>query len=424
MCLTWGLSTSNTILYRKKYKLSWDELYDYFINKVTCHDINEESLESFFLLLIEFFKLRNVIKVKNDFKNIILQDFLFNECNQKYDLCIWNPPYIRTKKIEESYLKRLRKSYKTCKSWNIDIYYAFFEKAILVANRVVYITPNSLLLNNSAKETRNIIKTTGIEFLIDFKDYKVFEWIWAYCLIISLNSEKIDKKTILYSNSLDSEFIKTNINDIFITKKNNHNIEIYSGIATLADSLYSIKLLNGNYYTKNNIEIDKELIVPLYKLTKFNHNWYILFPYTNKKILDLEILSEKYTKTYNYLLSIKNVLNNRDKWKTEKYDSWYAYGRKQWFNNIKWEKVIIIPKMISNNNKPFEVELNSLYAWHKQFLFTSWYIISWYTDLEKLFILSDIFIDSCRKYWKAFPWKNFSYYSISKTILDTIFSNI
>ena len=350
--------------------------------------------------------------------------FILIDSNKKYNLCIGNPPYIRTKNIESDYLKKLRSEYVTCKSWNIDIYYAFFEKWMKIADTVMFITPNSYMNNMSSSKLSDLMQEKGVEYLLDFKSKKIFEWVWTYCAITKLcsNESNITK----YENDIHKWIEEIKTEDIFIKRVNNHNIKIYSWIATLADKLYTVYKRDGNFYTKyNNVKVDKDIVVPLLKLTKFDKNniEYIIYPYSDNDIIEESVLKDKYSNTYNYLLSVKDLLEKRDKGKTEKYDAWYAYWRKQWFNSLNEWTVMVIPKMISNNNKPFEIKLESVLDDYDNFLFTSGYIITWYTENDKNLIYSDHFLKECKKYGKSFPWKSFDYYSISKTILDTIFSN-
>lgn len=415
---------------KNKYSFNGEQLFSWFIAKVKAYDIEEQTVFELKEILSLYFKKEfNLILNNEDFPNIIVQDGLFNG-NNHFDLCIGNPPYIRTKNIEESYLKTLRQTYKSCEKGNIDIYYAFIEKYVKQCDRVCFITPNSFVSNVSGTKIKEIL-FPYLELFIDFKEKLIFKDARTYTCIFKTNKFKQNDE-LLYSNSLEEKVYPKNIIDVFKIKvKNDNNHEVLSGIATLCDSAYLVNKINGKYCANNNgvlYEIEEELIAPYLKLTKQQGNdiniGYMIFPYDrDNKIIKENEMEEKYPLAYTYLLSVKNEkLLKRDKGKISKYESWYAYGRKQGFYNIVDDKALIVPSMIGSNCQPKVIDIKELIKQYGRILFTSGYVIPLNVNNFGLcdFILSDAFQNHLLEHGKPWPGKSLPYYSLTAKQLKNI----
>jgi len=253
---------------------------------------------------------------------------------------------------------------------------------------------------------------------------KVFQWISTYTAVSFIDTYK-DNNKVLYANNFWVGYKELDMEELLQKKEHKLNIwkfNVYSWIATLADNLYKVKRdpLTWIFYSQNWMIIEKEIIVPLYKITKFTKD-YIILPYDNdNKIINEDILKNKFPNAYNYLLTIKNLLQQRDKWKTEKYDSWYAYWRRQWLANIQKHKVLFIPKMVSKTLKPKNIDLNIENEDFERFAFVSWYVISNLNEDVIDYFLSDEFIKKSEMIGKEFPGKTDNYYSLSKNNLNEI----
>jgi hypothetical protein len=126
-------------------------------------------------------------------------------------------------------------------------------------------------------------------------------------------------------------------------------------------------------------------------------------------------LKEKYPLAYNYLCLVKEKLLARDKGKTEKYDSWYAYGRKQGFHKINDVDVIIIPQMIGGKCLPHKINISKILNNFGKIVFTSGYIIPLNSQnkIAEAAILGKQFIEFAKQNGKTWPGKNESYYSLT-----------
>lgn len=411
-CVWHGVFIFSLLEYiQKKYNFTMSELYEYFISKVVCVDINESFISELKETLDSFFW------VKRAYDNIIVSDFLKTDL-WKFDICLWNPPYIRAKDLDPDYLSFLKNTYSTCSVWTVDIYYAFYEKAIAISKKVSFITPNAFLYNKSWFAIKSLILNSWVSQLIDFKTKKIFDWVWTYTLISLIDW---NKWRIKYSNDINKGFEPIDKESFFKRNEKDHSMNIYSWIATLSDKLFKVDLIDGKYLTSNGFEIEKELVKPMFKLTK-NIQSYIIYPYTDSKIMQESYIEMNYPKWYEYLKSIKTALSYRDKWKIEKYDAWYAYGRRQGLADIEAKNVIAIPTMVSKSLKPYEINMDHILNEYKKYLFVSGYIVTGYSSKERDFILSEWFIELAETLWKAYPGKDHDYYSLSKWNIDTILS--
>ena len=116
-------------------------------------------------------------------------------------------------------------------------------------------------------------------------------------------------------------------------KKLGSIVKINNGIARLRDKIYihQHKLYNEPCWRK------------IFKVSK-NKTLWIIYPYDDNKIINEDKFKEDNPLTYQYLLSNKDELAKRDKG-NKKYETWYAFGRKQGLNISKKEKVLYVPTM-------------------------------------------------------------------------------
>jgi adenine-specific DNA-methyltransferase len=411
---------------KDNFELTGPTILDWFINNVTGVDISKNTITELKYTLSLFFKKHYQMDVlPESFTNIVCNDGLLFS-SKEYDLAIGNPPYIRTKNLEESYLKMLREKYVSCNSGNVDIYYAFVEKYATCSNEMCFITPNGFIGNKSGKKLREILSESLVK-LIDFKEHKVFQDAAVYTCIIKTKKMSVD--IVEYSNDLIQQpTIKSRSDILLNTIVSGELIKtVYSGIATLCDKVFKVTLKNNKYFAsidKTQYEIEAGIVVPYLKLTKVKSNDfsgidYMIYPYDlDKKIIPEDELKHKFPLTYMYLSLCKNKLAQRDKGKTKDYDSWYAYGRRQGLNKITSKKIIIIPGMIGNECLPIEVDISNLISTYGQLVFTSGFIVP--NDSESgNKLLDDNFIQFVRKTGKPWPGKKENYYSITSTQLKS-----
>lgn len=416
----------------KKYNMNGLETKNWFINKVKGLDISENTINELREIFVYFFKKHYKVESKiSDFKNLICADALLYPL-EKCNIVIGNPPYIRARNLDEDYLKMIKKNFKYCEKGNIDIYYAFVERYQKISDKLCFIIPNSFLTNVSGSEfTKGIVNYVSL--LIDFKDKLIFNGIRAYTCILTLDNNK--KNTLMsYSNSLE-EGLKEIDSSILLNnfKKSDLNLKIIAELATLANSTYTVKLKNNKFYAEHEdkyFEIEKEIIRPFLKVTKVKDNKvsemdYIIYPYDKSfKALEENLMQSKYPLAYNYLKEVKNKLDGRDKGKVDKYEKWYAYGRKQGFYNGEFKKVISIPKIIGEKCLPQLIDLSNYSEKYSEILITSGFIIPYEDNNNLDLLLKKGFLEYVRQNGKVWPGKTEPYYAVSAKNIKNYLSDV
>ena len=410
----------------EKHNLAGKELYSWFKEKVVGVEISQNTVDELKEILSVYFLKHFKLSIKpTDFTNIYCHDGLTFDNGIHFDLCIGNPPYIRAKNLEPEYLRFLKDTYKSCKKGTIDIYFAFIEKYSTSADTLVFITPNSFLTSNAGLALRNNI-ADKLTFLVDFKEKKIFKDASVYTCILKTVVVGSTAEMI-YGNELDKVELK-NKSEIFGKLDDEDGLvdTVLSGIATLCDSVYIVRKNKDNkFYATHNLqsyEIESEIIVPYLKLTKVKSSKdisnidYMIYPYNDDKTVIPEVeLQEKFPLTYKYLLAVKERLLQRDKGKTDKYESWYAYGRKQGLHHITEKYIIIVPQMIGGECKPHKIDITNLLNNFGKIVFTSGFVVPQNKENKVAceYILGEQFIEFAKRNGKAWPGKYESYYSLT-----------
>ena len=352
-----GAFVFNLLEYFIKQGHSVKELISFVENNLYCYETNKDIIEDFKSILTNYFEIY-LYNDKIDMKNIYNTDFL--KSKNVYDVSFGNPPYIRIQNLDKIYLESLKKNFDSISTGNVDIYYAFLEKCLKESKRMGFIVPNSFFKNKSGKKLRTIL-SDRIDYIYDYGTYKVWNKVSTYTCILTCREQNINE--LLYESvKKNINITKEDLNEhkiwIFDTQKKRGNklddmiISISGGLATLKDNIYKIDSFDDNYCYKDGFKIEKELCAKCVKATKtkdYNYN-YIIYPYIFSDIIKEEVLIEKFPLGYKYLLSKKMDLSKRDKGKTEKYATWYAYGRKQGLLKKYQGTRFILPLMFLKNN--------------------------------------------------------------------------
>lgn len=326
-----GIFVFSLLEYFRDSEKSIDELVYFVSNNLHCFDINIEFIEIFKSLLKEYFKILGYVGELN-LDNIRCDDFLLFE-SIRYDVILGNPPYIRIQNLSDEYVTDLKlMGYESVNLGNIDIYYAFIEKALKCSEKISFIIPNSFLKNKTGSSLRSILNDKLYK-IIDNGNDKVWENISTYTCIIFCDRKSLS--SIEYISEYGLSLIDKSTINWFDEKTNNilHPLlsSVSGGIATLRDAIFKFDSIDGEYVIKGDIKVEREICREVYKATTKKIYWFI-YPYINNEIIPEEVMIKKYPLAYNYLLKQKDELNKRDGGniaKLSKYDAWYAYGRKQ-----------------------------------------------------------------------------------------------
>lgn len=339
--------------------------------------------------------------------NITHCDSLSNKWNDKIDVVVGNPPYVKFQDMDDNTRQFLLENYSSTNFGTFNLYFAFFELGYrLLSNkgRLGYITPNNYFTSLSGECLRQYFQNTNAIYqIVDFAATKVFD-VQTYTAITFLN--KKSNKSIDYARIEDGErpqsFIKTasftsNLYSQLNVSKwrllcgneryNIERIELYHdklgslvnvcvGIATLKDEAYFVIPVaeDEKYYTieknGNTYKVEKEVTLPLVKISEMKtqsdidcNQRRIIFPYYVKNgsasIIEEERFKQDYPCCYEYLLSAKDILAKRGKGK-HIYTPFYSYGRTQGLN--RFGAKLLTPTFSKHPRFVFDKNINSLFT--------------------------------------------------------------
>ena len=178
-----------------------------------------------------------------------------------------------------------------------------------------------------------------------------------------------------------------------MTIKNDKNIKVKNGLATLGDGIF----------IKNKFEYNSENIIPIIKASTEERKE-IIFPYDeNCNILNFENLDNE---TQKYLFKHKDQLESRS---IEKNAKWYSYGRSQAIKDI-FEDKVAINTLIKEVKNLKIIKCNKGTA-----VYSGLYILGLeYNVIEKILRTND-FIEYVKIIGK---YKNGGYYTFSSGDLE------
>ncbi len=346
----------------KKLKKTKSEIIKIIKSNVFAIEIDDKKYEELLKNLISHLKDYNVTESMLK-ENIIRGDSLKHNWGFKFDYVVGNPPYVRLHNLEKDYINWLRGKFFSMEKGSVDLYYAFIENGFssLAKNgKLIFITPNNFLCNNSGNNLRLLIKN-NIKNIFDFQSMQIFQGASTYNSIFTLSRQKNKGIKGYLATIVKSKVCKNkardvlNINGKIIIKKSEDfsnvfeeskkiELDFKNGLATLADGVF----ISNNVYDKgskikvfNGYEIESKLIKNVKKIST-NKDMFCLFPYKEDNGRNILIpendLKTKFPLGYKYLSDHKKILKNRS---LEKKSAWYSFGRSQAINSNLFDKVIL-----------------------------------------------------------------------------------
>lgn len=153
---------------------------------------------------LDAYEIDNTLKTKYNFINY--QSYISASTENKYDVIIGNPPYIRWKNLEQELKDELSNNYLWRKYFNslCDYFYIFILKGIEQLNdngELIFICPEYWINTKHSLSLRNYMCQNGIfEEIYHFKETPLFEKVNASFIIFKYRKAKIKKESVsLYS---------------------------------------------------------------------------------------------------------------------------------------------------------------------------------------------------------------------------------
>ncbi|MEO6847357.1 MAG: N-6 DNA methylase [Chthoniobacterales bacterium] len=286
-----------------------------------------------------------------------------NALEMRGDLFRWviaNPPYVRTKNMDEP-ARALCRTFSSCKKGNIDLYLAFIEHIAAISENSVIICPRTVMDSKTATQLRKLLVLSGLIERVFEHDQQLFPnaAVATACLVLnktkhtSLTLEVGGKSTsIPYSNLENGEAWIAANKETYSGKKLSDICTIRSGIQTSADDIYVIQPADG-WSAWDNGGVDSQPIqvsckggtrelergalrvVVKASLKENSEGWksLLVFPYETgadrkPRPIAEEDFEARYPKAYAYLEVHRTTLGER-----KMQGPWYSFARSQALNH-------------------------------------------------------------------------------------------
>ncbi|TAK31800.1 MAG: SAM-dependent DNA methyltransferase [Saprospiraceae bacterium] len=308
--------------------------------------------------------------------NIRQADSLRTEWQEQFDHVIGNPPYVKFQDLSDENRAFLAGDWRTVKNGTFNLYFAFFElgfRLLKPGGKLGYITPNNYFTSLAGEPLRLFFQQEKcVSRIVDFNHRKVFD-VQTYTAITFLKKSKQDviqfdriedgqqpESFLITANGSLNHLAQLNPKKWRLLKsdeqENIRRIEaagapigqvydICVGIATLKDEVFFVDGASGqgDFYLKEyggkTFPIEKEATRTVFKISDFKRQQElcgntrrIIFPYQVKgksaSAIPEPEFSRMFPKCYAYFLTVREVLAQRDKGKTE-FSPFYAWGRTQ-----------------------------------------------------------------------------------------------
>lgn len=183
------------------------------------------------------------------------EDFFAYPIDEKFDVIIGNPPYVKFNLINKDTKVNLKKYILDNKVFNkkINLYLYFIEKSIQhlkPGGELIFIVPREFTKASLAKSLNNFLYEQGtITDWIDLGDKKIFDGFSPNCAIFRFEKNNNTKETLI--NNKKHKFLNLN-GQLFFTNKSytlplSDLFDVKVGGASGADNLFESKYGNKEF---------------------------------------------------------------------------------------------------------------------------------------------------------------------------------
>jgi len=399
------------LLERTTAQMTPEAALDWLCGHTHAIDIDPEALADLDAILRAWFVRRWNWRVPLDrFPNLHAADGLAAPLPRHFDIALGNPPYIRFQTLPPAQRAWLQKHYRSCAKGNVDLYYAFIERALQAADRVGFIVPNSFLTTQSGQALRGLLDGR-VSDILDFGAERVFPGVGTYTCLLFAQAAATQATITDAATGASRPFAPHTARPAPVRTA-------LAGIATLCDKAYMVERQGARFTARlTGLPIEAALVRPFIKITKFRDahpDWdsFILHPYADGQPLTPAQMAQ-FPQAMAHLEAVRPLLEARDRGKTHGYPQWYAYGRAQGLTPLHGPQALLVPAMLGGQAQPRLANLTPLLAWGKP-LFCSGYAVDAPTAADIDALTSDRFLDTVRAHGAPKPGTGGSvFYSVA-----------
>ncbi|MFH1199811.1 MAG: N-6 DNA methylase [Candidatus Micrarchaeota archaeon] len=190
---------------------------------------------------------------------------------KKYDYVVGNPPYVRIQQIPEHVRASLAQNFKTAKGL-FDLYTLFIELGMNLTQsqgKLGYIVSNKFLKADYGKTLRKFLSDYQILEIIDFGDYKVFDGLTNYPLILTVLNSEFTEDVRWITVLGDAPDL---LNQLQLADRSS-NLANFS-ISTVSHTKFSEKSWSGDSPSEKLLEKMRQNSTPLGELAKPHRSLY------------------------------------------------------------------------------------------------------------------------------------------------------
>lgn len=338
-----------------------------------------------------------------------------------YTAVIGNPPYVRFQNLSTEVRTKLATRFRSCESGNVDIYYAFIEKALCWADRTAFVVPHGFLTTKSGRRLRAMMDG-AVERVDDYGVTRVFPGVGTYVALVFLNKNKTDAlQPVRHVPSGACTPFRVDPPKAEPVRK------AMPGIATLCDAAFAVRRrADGTFVSPmTGMVVESTFVRPLVKITTLHHQdveaWdsFILFPYgPDNKPVPAEVFARSGPLTWAHLCAVRAKLDARDKGDVADYPAWYAYGRSQGLSAVEGPEVLVVPAMVGGHSVPRLLDTRP-FAPYGRPVFSSGYVVDKPTESDKAALLSPAFLEAIAEVGSPRPAKHTIYHSVASSLVKT-----